>query len=85
MSYDELKKKFYAKCLNFRIKGVPKATRREEREVQNKDKEEMGEVNGSERNRNLDQISGLFKEVLDKKIPIEKWDQFIYENLLNEL
>ena len=81
LSHDEMKKKFYTKCLNFRIKGVPKATRREEREVQNKDKEEMGEVNGSERNRNLDQISGLFKEVLDKKIPIEKWDQFIYENL----
>ena len=57
MSYDELKKKFYAKCLNFRIKGLPKATRRAESEAQNRVKEEMGEVNG---NRNLDRISGIF-------------------------
>ena len=60
MSHDEMMKKFYAKCLNFIIKLLPEETRRAEREAHNKDKEEMGEVNGRERNRNLDRISSLF-------------------------
>ena len=78
LSHDEMKKNFYAKCLKFRIKGIPK---RVDREVEDKDKEERAQVKGEGRNRNLDQISDLFKEAIDKKIPMEKWDQFILENL----
>ena len=83
LSHDEMKKKFYAKCLKFRIKGIPKDSRIGNQEVENKgnQKGEMSELKGGRKNRDLDQISDLFQEALEKKIPIEKWDQFILENL----